>query len=313
MGARYLLYSSLTRVMDAAERIRLLKREKNALILAHNYCYPAVQDVADHVGDSLGLSIIASNAKEDVIVFCGVSFMAESAKILNPSKKVLIPEPEAHCPMASMCAADQLETYKKKNPGVSIAGYVNSTASSKAEMDICCTSSNAVKAVASLKEKKVLFVPDRNLGAYAASKLPDKDIELWGGYCPIHHGITEENILSMKEKHPKAVVLAHPECRPPVLKLADHIGSTERILNIIGELDANEFIIATESGMRHRLEKMWPGRRFYFVDNAVCITMKMTTLNSVLRCLETEGTEIVLEKKVIDAAYVPLKRMIEIK
>ena len=299
--------------MDIAERIRLLKKDKNALILAHNYCHSEVQDIADHVGDSLGLSIIASDAKEDVIVFCGVSFMAESAKILNPSKKVLIPEPDAHCPMASMCTADQLEAYRKKNPGVSIAGYVNSTASSKTKMDLCCTSSNAIKAVDSMKEKKILFVPDKNLGTYVASKLPDKEIELWNGYCPIHHGITEENITSLKEKHPKAVVLAHPECRPSVLKLADHIGSTERILNIVGELDAKEFVIVTEEGMRHRLEKKYPGRRFYFVDNAVCITMKMTTLNSVLRCLENEKTEIILDKKVLDDAYVPLKRMIEIK
>jgi quinolinate synthetase complex, A subunit len=299
--------------MDVAERIRLLKKDRNALILAHNYCGSEVQDIADHVGDSLGLSVIASDAEEDVIVFCGVSFMAESAKILNPSKKVLIPEPEAHCPMASMCTADQLEVYRNKNPGVSIAGYVNSTASSKAKMDLCCTSSNAVKAVSSMKERKILFVPDKNLGAYVASKLPEKEIELWNGYCPVHHGITEENILSLKEKYPRAIVLAHPECRPPVLKLADQIGSTEFILNMVGELDAKEFVIVTEKGMRHRLEKRYPGRKFYFVDNAVCITMKMTTLNSVLRCLENMETGIVLDKKTLDDAYIPLKRMIEIK
>ena len=298
---------------DVRERILSLKKDKNALILAHNYCYPSVQDIADHVGDSLGLSIIASEATENIIVFCGVSFMAESAKILNPSKKVLIPEPEAHCPMASMCTADQLETYRKNNPGVGIAGYVNSTALSKTKMDMCCTSSNAVKAAGSMKERKILFVPDKNLGAYVASKLPEKEIELWDGYCPIHHGITEESILTLKEKYPKAVVLAHPECRPSVLKFADHIGSTERILNIVGELDAKDFIIVTENGMEHRLNKRYPDRRFYFADNAVCITMKMTTLGSVLRCLENEETEIVLEKKVIDEAYVPLKRMIEIK
>jgi quinolinate synthetase complex, A subunit len=299
--------------MDAAERIRSLKKDRNALILAHNYCRPEVQDIADHVGDSLGLSIIASEAKEDVIVFCGVSFMAESAKILNPSKKVLIPEPDAHCPMASMCTADQLDSYKKNNPSVGIAGYVNSTASSKTKMDLCCTSSNAVKAVGSMKEKKILFVPDKNLGAYVASNLPGKEIELWDGYCPIHHGITEENILSLKERHPKAIVLAHPECRPPVLKLADHIGSTERILNIVGELNGNEFIIVTEEGMRHRLEKRYPGTKFYFVENAVCITMKMTTINSVLRCLEKCEAEVTFKKKTLDDAYVPLKRMIEIK
>ena len=298
---------------DVRERILSLKKDKNALILAHNYCYPSVQDIADHVGDSLGLSIIASEATENIIVFCGVSFMAESAKILNPSKKVLIPEPEAHCPMASMCTAEQLEDRRSKDPGMGIAGYVNSTASSKTKMDMCCTSSNAVKAVGSMKERKILFVPDKNLGAYVASKLPEKEIELWDGYCPIHHGITEENILTLKEKYPKAVVLAHPECRPSVLKFADHIGSTERILNMVGELDAKEFIIVTESGMEHRLKKRYPGRKFYFADNAVCITMKMTTLGSVLRCLENEETEIVLEKKVIDEAYVPLKRMIEIK
>lgn len=297
---------------DVRKRISELREKRNALILAHNYCIPEVQDIADHVGDSLGLSIIASETDADVIVFCGVSFMAESAKILSPEKTVLIPEPDAHCPMASMCTADQLKDERSRNPGRAIVGYVNSTASSKAEMDLCCTSSNALKAVSSLRENDVLFVPDRNLGAYVAANV-EKNMDLWEGYCPTHQAITPEIIDSLKEQHPNAVVLAHPECRMSVLNIADHVGSTEKMFRLAKELDADEFIVATEMGMRHRLEATGTGKRFYFPDLALCPVMKMTTLGSILNVLENMDNEIVLDEEIIKRASVPLKRMIAIK
>jgi len=298
--------------MNAAEHIDSLKKQNNALILAHNYCTEEVQDIADHVGDSLGLSMIASKTDASVIVFCGVSFMAESAKILNPSKKVLSPEPDAHCPMASMCTAEQLRKERAEHPGTAIIGYVNSTASSKAEMDLCCTSSNALKAVSSTKENDILFVPDHNLGAYVASKV-HKKISLWEGYCPVHQSITPDNIMKLKGEHPKAVVLAHPECRMSVLKLADHIGSTEQMIRLSAETDSNEFIIATEIGLKHRLKKENPEKSFYFVDHAVCSVMKMTTADSVLRVLNNLSNEVVMDWETLKRAAVPLRRMIELK
>jgi quinolinate synthase len=298
--------------MTAAERIASLKKKRNALILVHNYCSKEVQDIADHIGDSLGLSIVAAGTDADVIVFCGVSFMAESAKLLNPSKVVLNPEPDAHCPMASMCTAEQLRLERARRPGTAIVGYVNSTASSKAEMDMCCTSSNAVDAVLSLKDDDILFVPDRNLGTYVASKVRKK-VKLWEGYCPVHQSITPENIAALKERHPKAVVLAHPECRMSVLGMADRIGSTEQMVRSLKETDADEFIVATEVGLRHRLEKEAPGRSFRFVDHAVCSVMKMTTVGSVIRALENMDHEVVIDPEIMERAAVPLKRMIELK
>ena len=298
---------------DLRKRIAKLKKERNALILVHNYCLPEVQEIADHIGDSLGLSIIASKADNDIIVFCGVSFMGESAKILNPDKTVLMPEKEALCPMASMCDLRALTKYRATHPGTAIVGYVNSTADTKCEMDLCCTSSNAVKVVNSLKEERVLFVPDQNLGSYVSSKVTSKEIILWDGYCPTHHSMTEQTVIDLKEKYPKAVVLAHPECRPPVLAIADYIGSTENMVMFSRESKENEFIILTEEGMRYRLEKENPEKKFYFPDNAVCPMMKMTTLKSVLRSLETMRDEVVLSDEIIKKASKPLKRMIEIK
>jgi quinolinate synthase len=295
------------------DNITTLKKERNALILAHNYCLPEVQDIADHIGDSLGLSIIASKADADVIIFCGVTFMAESAKVLNPKKIVLMPEPFATCPMASMCSADQIIDAKKCHGGACVVGYVNTTASAKAEMDICCTSSNAVSIVSSMKEKDIIFVPDMNLGAYVASKVPSKNIILWNGYCPVHQSITVQNISDLKAKYPNAVVVAHPECRKEVLDTADVIGSTEKMIEYAKASDANEFIVATEIGMRHRLSKECSGKNFYFIDHALCSVMKMTTLSSVLRTLKEMGTEVTLPEDTMERAKGPLKRMIDVK
>ncbi|MCL2318245.1 MAG: quinolinate synthase NadA [Methanomassiliicoccaceae archaeon] len=298
-------------MVSVKERILQLKKEKNAVILAHNYTSPEVQDLADFLGDSLGLSIEASKTKADIIIFCGVSFMGETAKILNPEKKVLLPEPEAHCAMAAMCTGEQLKEFRKCNPGVAIMGYVNSTADAKKEMDICVTSSNAVKIIQSIGWKNILFVPDMNLGAYAAS-VTGINIKLWNGFCPIHHGITAAQVDSLKKKHPKAYVMAHPECRKEVLELADHIGSTESMIKVAKESEKKEFIVLTEVGMKYRLEKENPGKKFYFLEQAVCTTMKMPTPESILRSLETGAGEIKLSKDILKASRGPLQKMIDL-
>jgi len=298
-------------MVSVSERILHLKKEKNAVILAHNYTSPEVQDLADFVGDSLGLSVEASKTKADIIIFCGVTFMGETAKILNPEKKVLLPEPEAHCAMAAMCTGDQLKEFRKCNPGVAIVGYVNSTAEAKKEMDICCTSSNAVKVIESMKGKNILFVPDMNLGAYASSVTGVK-IELWKGFCPIHHGITAAQVLAMKKKHPKAFVMAHPECRKEVLEHADHIGSTESMIKVVKGSEKKEFIVLTEVGMKYRLEKENPGKKFYFLEQAVCTTMKMPTPESILHSLETGAGEIKLSKDILRGSRDPLQKMIDL-
>ena len=295
---------------NIVDRIRSLKEKHNAVILAHNYCLAEVQDVADYVGDSLGLSIKASKTDADVIVFCGVTFMAESAKILSPSKKVLMPEPEALCAMAAMCTPEEIDMAREQHPGAEVVGYVNSTAACKARMDVCCTSSNAVDIVGNLGSKDVIFVPDKNLGAYAATKCPDKDVHLWTGFCPIHQSITAEQVSDLKSRYPDAPVIAHPECRPDVLALADHIGSTEKMIGISRDSPGEDIIIVTEVGMKHRLERECPGKRFHFPEHAVCSAMKMTTLNSVLRALEGLEGEVVLDSDILDRAYRPVKRMI---
>ena len=299
-------------MVSLEERIRQLKKEKNAVILAHNYTSPEIQDMADFVGDSLGLSAEAAKTAADVVVFCGVSFMGETAKILSPGKTVLLPEPDAHCAMAAMCTGEQIKKLKESNPGLVVIGYVNSTAESKKEMDICCTSSNVVKVADSLKGKDVLLVPDMNLGAYAASQT-GMNIRLWDGFCPVHQGITADQVMSLKKRHPAAFVMAHPECRAEVLKLADHIGSTESMLTVSKASEKQEFIVLTEVGMRHRLEKENKGKTFHFLEHAVCTTMKMVSPESVLRSLENGVGEIVLSKDILDGAKAPVMKMIAMR
>lgn len=294
------------------DRIARLKEERNAVILAHNYCLPEVQDVADHVGDSLGLSIRARDTDADVIVFCGVTFMAETAKILNPGKTVLIPEPAAVCAMAQMCSPGAIVAAREGNPGKEVVGYVNSTAACKAEMDVCCTSSNAVAVVSSLGSEGAVFVPDRNLGAYAASRCPDKDVVLWDGFCPVHQSITVQQVLRLKEEHPGAEVLAHPECRAEVLEMADVVGSTEAMLKHCSASDDGGFIVLTEVGMRHRLETGCPGKAFHLPELAVCGVMKMTTLESVAAALESMSPEVTLPEDVMERARRPVERMTRI-
>ncbi len=300
--------------MDArkvADRISELKKKLNAVVLAHNYCRPEVQDVADFVGDSLGLAIKASKTDADVIVFCGVTFMAETAKILNPGKKVLMAEPESFCVMAQMCTPEQIDGMRAKHPGAKVVGYVNSTAACKTRLDVCCTSSNAVDVVSSLEGEDVIFIPDMNLGRYVAGKCPQKNVILWDGFCPMHQFITVRQVQALKEAYPDAPIIAHPECRTEVLALADAIGSTEKMIGMSRECDSEDIIILTEVGMKHRLEKECPGKRFHFAENVVCTAMKMIDLMSVLIVMENLSNEVVLDEETLEKAYVPVKRMID--
>ncbi|MGD0818358.1 MAG: quinolinate synthase NadA [Methanomassiliicoccales archaeon] len=298
--------------MQDWERIQELKKEKNAVILAHNYQPPEIQEIADFVGDSLGLSVQATGTTADVIIFCGVDFMAESAKVLNPSKTVILPEPQAKCPMAAMCDAESLHEVREKYPDAVVVSYVNTSAACKAETDVCCTSSNAVKVVGKIDAKQILFVPDCNLGYYVQRFFPEKEIIVWPGFCPTHDMISPEAITLLKKSHPKALVLVHPECRPEVIDMADKVASTEGIIKFARSTDALEFIIATEGTMTYRLEKENPTKKFYAVEGAICPTMKMITRQMIIRSLETLQPAIELPEDIMEKARKPLERMMEI-
>ncbi len=298
-------------MQSVAQQIAALKKEKNAVILAHNYTLPEVQDLADFVGDSLGLSREAAATDADIIVFCGVSFMGETAKILSPGKKVLLPEPEAKCAMAAMCSAEQIRQVKARYPDATVVGYVNTSAETKTEVDYCCTSANALNVVNAVPNDRIIFVPDYNLGKYVREK-SGKDVILWSGFCPVHQGVTVRQMQELKNAHPDAEVVAHPECRLDVLNMADFVGSTEAILKHCAASDRNEFIVLTEMGMGHRLGKACPGKKFYFTQQSLCMTMKMISPESVLDCLVNETGEIVLDGDVQERAYVPVKRMTDI-
>ncbi len=298
--------------MDEIRRIKQLKKEKNAIILAHNYQRGDVQDIADFVGDSFGLSKIAVSSGADVIVFCGVDFMAESAAVLNPDKTVLMPELSAQCPMAAMITPESLKLEKEKYPDAAVVCYVNTPASVKAESDICCTSANAVKVVNALPEEEIIFVPDRNLALYVAVHT-EKKIIPWNGYCPTHHLILSGDILLEKEEHPDAMVLVHPECRPDVVALADKVLSTEGMLNYVRQSNSKEFIIGTEVGLLHRLGKENPGKTFIPATSyAVCPNMKMNTLGSIIRALERNEHEIKVPEDIRIKAKLSLDRMLEV-
>ena len=299
---------------EIIDKINSLKNKHNAVILAHNYQIEEVQDIADFVGDSLGLSIEASKTKADLIVFCGVHFMAETASILSPNKKVIVPEVNAGCPMADMITALQLIEFKKQHPGVPVVCYVNSSADVKAESDICCTSANARKVVESLKDaKEVIFVPDKYLGMYTQSLVKDKKFILWEGYCPTHVRILPKHIEEQKKAHPHAKVLVHPECRPEVTSIADKVLSTSGILKFAKESDAKEFIIGTEIGILHRLKKENPQKEFYpATEAAICPNMKLTSLEKLLWSLEDLKTEIKVEKVVADKARSAIEKMVQI-
>jgi len=295
-----------------AERILKLKEKRNAIILAHNYQTGDIQDIADFVGDSLDLSVKASQVEEDVIVFCGVHFMAETAVILSPEKTILIPDAEAGCPMADMITAEELRAWKKVNPGIEVVCYVNTSAAVKAGCDICCTSANAKKVVASLKGDKVLFAPDKNLGAYIARGSRKKIIP-WDGYCYVHNNILPKHVREKKKRYPKAEVWVHPECRPEVIDLADRVFSTGGMVKEARITVLDEVIIGTEEGIIYRLEKENPGIRFYPVkDNAICSNMKKITLEKVLISMENMAPKVEVSADISRRAKGAIEKMVSL-
>jgi len=287
-----------------------MKKEKNAMILGHNYQRKEVQEISDFLGDSYGLSVQASKTDAKVIVFCGVDFMAESAKILNPEKVVLHPNPKAKCPMAAMVDVKSLKELKEEHPGAPVVSYVNTSADVKAESDICCTSANAVKIVQSLPEKKVIFVPDTNLGLYVQRFVKDKEIVLWPGYCPTHVNISVEALRTLKKEHPDSEILVHPECTPDVIDFADFAFSTEGIIKHIVSSPKKEFIIGTESNMLHRLRKEAPGKILYDVPGATCPNMREITLEDVRDSFLKMQYKVEIPADIIRRAKIPLERMI---
>jgi len=299
---------------DIQEKILSLKDEKNAVILAHFYQTMDIQNIADHVGDSFELARLAREARQPVIVLCGVRFMAESAKILNPDKTVLLPVQEAGCPMADMVTPEDVRALRRQYPDAAVMCYVNSSAAVKAESDICCTSSSSVQVAKSLRQKRIIFVPDRNLGAYTAAKVPEKEFILFHGFCPIHNRVSVSEVESAKAAHPGAKLLVHPECTPRVLELADYVGSTAGILEYVKKSPDKEFIIGTESGLVERLKQTAPDKTVYLLTNAlVCPDMKKTKIGDVLSSLEKGIYEITLPENELMDARKSLERMVEVR
>ncbi len=297
---------------DYSEQISKLKKELNAVILAHNYQIPSVQDIADFVGDSLELARKATELDCSYIVFCGVDFMAETAAIVNPRRIVLLPEKRAGCPMAEMIDVPTLLEWKEKYPKASVVCYVNSTAAVKAHSDICCTSANALKIVESLPNDEIIMIPDENLGNYVASKTRKKIIT-YPGFCVTHHQLSAEDIILAKKKHPNAIVLAHPECRMEVLNLSDQVLSTSQMLYYVTKSDFTTFLIATEKGILHRMRKENPDKHFYSVSkNLICPNMKMTTLVSVLNSMRNLVNVIKVPEDISEKAKLAIQRMLEV-
>ena len=298
---------------DIKSRIERLKKEKNAVILAHYYVPGEVQEIADYIGDSFYLSKIAKDAEQDTIVFCGVSFMGESAKILSPGKQVLMPDITAGCPMAYMAQVEKIEEVRRKYDDVAVVCYINSTGELKKHSDVCVTSANAMKIVQALPNKNIYFIPDENLGRYVASKVTDKHFIFNDGFCPLHKEFSKTDIEKVRKAHPGALLLVHPECRMEVLEDADYIGSTSGIIEYASESDAKEFIIGTEPGVMYELERRNPGKKFYpLVEGKVCPDMKKITLEKVLKCME-EGTGVVeVTEELRNSANASLDRMLEL-
>lgn len=294
------------------EEIKRLKKEKNAVLLAHYYQEGDIQDVADFCGDSLYLSQVASETDADIIVFAGVHFMAETAKILSPDKKVLLPVEEAGCPMADMVTDIRLENYKLKNPDRKVVCYVNSTAKVKALSDICVTSSNAEKIIEHYRDEKLLYVPDKNLGSYLREKY-DLDMEVWPGFCCVHNDITLEHVKIARDKYPNAEMIVHPEAKLEVLHEADYIGSTSGLLKYTIESDTQEFIIGTEDGIIHQMKKNNPTKTFHVLkENLQCYDMKLTRLEDVYLALRDDQFEVDVPKEIREKAFVALDRMLKL-
>ncbi|MDI6604468.1 MAG: quinolinate synthase NadA [Thermoanaerobacteraceae bacterium] len=299
---------------NIVDKIYSLKQMRNAIILSHFYERPEIQDIGDFVGDSLELSRKAASTNADVIVFCGVHFMAETASILSPDKKVLLPNKSAGCPMADMAAYEEVKKLKERYPNAIVVSYINTTADVKTISDICCTSANAVKVINSIpSNKEIIFVPDKNLGNYV-SKETGRKLILWQGYCNTHDRLTAEEVLLTKERYPYAKVVAHPECREEVLQLADGVFSTSGIIKYVGESDAKEFIICTEEGIIHQLKIRYPNKVFILPSNKlICPNMKKITLEDVFYSLENLRPEVKISDEVREKAIIPIKRMLDIK
>ena len=297
------------------QKIETLKKEKNAIILAHYYTLPEVQEVADFVGDSLGLARKAAETDADIILFAGVHFMAETAKILNPTKKVLVPDMSAGCSLADSCKAEKLAEYKEKHPGYKVLSYVNCSAAVKALSDLIVTSGNALKLVNQLpQDEKIIFVPDGNLGDYI-NRMTGREMILWDGACCVHDHYEVEQLEKMKAEHPNAVVVAHPECRREMLEKVDFIGSTAAMLNFISENEAKEFIVVTESGILYEMQKRNPDKVFHTLYEGApdhdCINMKKNNLENIYQVLLEEKPELLMDEELRRKALIPIQRMLE--
>lgn len=295
------------------EQILALKKEKNAVILAHYYVNDEVQEIADYVGDSFYLSKLATEVSEQTILFCGVFFMGESAKILNPDKTVLLPDATADCPMAHMVNISEIEKVRETYKDLAVVCYINSTAEIKAHSDVCVTSANAMKIVKALPNKNIFFIPDQNLGRHVASLVPEKNFIFNNGYCPVHTEITPEKLQQAKAEHPHAKVLVHPECTSNILSLADYVGSTSGIIAYATKSTEEEFIIGTEIGIFYELKEKNPNKVFHTINQGpLCSDMKKVTLEKVKRALETMSDEVILDESLRLRAMAPLKKMLEL-
>lgn len=295
------------------DRIIELKKEKNAVILAHYYVHDEVQEIADFVGDSYYLSRAASNTDADVIVFCGVSFMGESAKILNPQKTVLMPDETADCPMAHMADIARIEALRKQYGDLAVVCYINSTAELKRHADVCVTSSNALKIVKKLPNKHIFFIPDENLGRFIAAQVPEKEFIFNDGYCHVHAAISKDQVIAAKSSHPQAKFLAHPECRPEILALADYIGSTSEIIDFAGADDTDTYIVGTELGVLYELKQKNPDKTFYSAGSAQCCpNMKKVSLEKIIHVLETGDHAVTISEELRTSANAPLEKMLEL-
>jgi quinolinate synthase len=303
-------------VSTIAEEILEVKKKRHAVILAHHYQEPEIQEIADSIGDSLELARIAKKFDGDVIAFCGVRFMAETAKVVNPERVVVLPDINAGCSLVDSCPAEAVRAFRKRNPGHVIVSYINTSVEVKAESDILCTSRNAVAVVNSIPaEKPVLFLPDINLGNYVKKQTGRQNMQIWQGACIVHATFPARRLATARTEYPNALVAAHPECPGDVLRMADFIGSTSSIIDWCGKQSADEFIVMTESGVRYSLEKESPGKKFYFVANencncSECPYMKMNTLEKLLDCLETLQPRIELSGDILERALLPLERML---
>ena len=304
--------------MNFIDKINDLKKEKSAVILAHYYQVPEIQDIADFIGDSLGLAQKASEAKAKIIVFAGVHFMAETAKMLNPDTKVLLPDMEAGCSLADSCPLDRFVAFKEKHPDHIVISYINTSAAIKTVTDVVCTSGNAVQVVESFpKSQKIIFAPDKNLGGYI-NKITGRNMVLWDGTCEVHDVLTTDAIIKLKEEKPDAELIAHPECNAAVLELADYIGSTTGMLKYTGKSSAEKFIVATETGILHQMQLQSPEKEFLVVPSDEtcscndCPYMKLNTMEKLYLALKNETPEIILKKETIERAKKPIERMLEI-